>query len=393
MKLDVWGVEASPYLLKVEALLTSRGIEFRRLPRDGSRWENIVTAWRLSRARKHRAVQRYPAMDALDEYPEVPYLVVNGKHFQYDSSAIAAWLDKQYPSAEAFYPIDPVHAFVASLIDEAFDEYGLYMVHHQRWVCSASDTAMGEYTAAEMGRLLPPPFPGRVRVDLPRRQVRRCPYLFSVAPDGYRANVEPRRVPPSRPGFPPTHALLEDSWRDFLAAMETVLAVQPYLLGSRFTVADASAYGQLSMNLIDPTTAAELQRRAPLTYQWLLHIRDGKHRGSSGKTVLSPALQALLDIVMKTFASLMLQNERAYQRAIEDGQSVFNEAAFDRNLALYHGELRGQPFRAVVKTFQVRVWRDLCRAWQQLAADDRDALVSLLPDAWLFAGRPEKAGS
>lgn len=382
-RLDVWGVEASPYLLKIEALLNSLRIPYRRLPRDGSRWENMWTAARLAWACRQRKVLRYPVMDTLDEYPSVPFLIVNGNAFQYDSSAIAHWLDKQCAAHTPFFPEDPVQAFIAALIDEAFDEYGLYMVHHQRWVCSARDTRMGEVTAAELSRLLLPFLSGRTRRSLPRRQVRRCPYLFSIAPEGYEADVEALRVPPSRPGFPQTHGLLTRSWRDFLAAMEGVLSEQPFLLGERFTIADASAYGQLSMNLIDSTTVAELRQRAPLTYQWLLNIRDGEIR-SVGETRLTCALQPLLDIIMQTFVPLMVQNANAYQQACSSGQSLFNEAAFDRDLALYDGTLLGYPFRSVVKTFQVRVWRDLCRSWRKLGPGEQDVLRARLPNFQLF---------
>lgn len=46
---------------------------------------------------------------------------------QYDSSAIAHSLDDQVQSTvEPLYPQDPVLGFVARLIDEAFDEFGLY---------------------------------------------------------------------------------------------------------------------------------------------------------------------------------------------------------------------------------------------------------------------------
>lgn len=385
MQLDVWGVEASPFLLKLEALLNYRGIGFRRLPRDGGRWENMTTALRLTRARRGHTVQRYPKMDPLDEYPAVPYLIENGRDFQHDSSGIALWLDSQQPAPDRpFFPTDPVTGFLSRLIDEAFDEFGLYMVHHQRWVCSAADNVMGEVTAREMSRLLPPPFVSRLRINLPRRQVRRCPYLFSVAPADYRAAVEPLRVPPSRPGFPTTHALLEESWRQYLAAMEQVLLVQPWLLGGRFTVADASAYGQLSMNLIDPTSAASLERYAPRTFRWLLAIRDGEHRDSGGELAVNPALQALLSIIMNTFAPLMVQNESAYLQAVAAGTTVFNEAAFDAGSALYDGELLGHPFRSVAKTFQVRVWRDLCSCWRELDGAARDELKRILPNAHLL---------
>ncbi len=390
-------MEASPFLLKIEALLNYRGIEFRRLPRDGGRWENLLTAVRLHRARRGRQVGRYPTMDPLDEYPSVPYLIIDGLNFQYDSSSIALWLDEKQPAdLPPFYPPEPVAGFLARLIDEAFDEYGLYMVHHQRWVCSAADNVMGETTAREMSRLLPSPIAARMARTLPRRQVQRCPYLFSVAPVGFApasgAGLEAQRIPPSLPGFPATHALLEESWRATLAAMEQLLEAQPYLLGNRFTLADASIYGQLSMNLIDPATAAELQHRAPRTYQWLLDIRDVRHRGGAGELFVSPDLQPLLQVIMATFAPLMVQNERAYQDAIEAGESVFNESAFDLGAALYDGELLGHPFRAVAKTFQVRVWRELCQGWRLLEDTAREELEKILPDSHLLGGRDRSQG-
>jgi len=242
---------------------------------------------------------------------------------------------------------------------------------------------MGEVTAAEISRLMPPPFSSRIRREVPRRQVRRCPYLFSVAPQGYSADVEPLRVPPSRPGFPQTHTLLTESWHAFLAAMEGVLSAQPFLLGERFTVADASAYGQLSMNLIDPTSVAELQQRAPVTYRWLLRVRGGKIKGS-GEVKLTAALHPLLDIIMQTFSPLMVQNEAAYQRELGAGQTLFNEAAFNRSLSLYDGELMGHPFRSVVKTFQVRVWRDLCQSWRKLDLGEKAVLREHLSNTELF---------
>jgi hypothetical protein len=242
---------------------------------------------------------------------------------------------------------------------------------------------MGERTADELARLAPPllrALPAAViRTRIPRRQVRRCPYLFSVAPEGYVAAVEPLRVPPSRPGFPPTHALLHDAWVAYLAAMESLLAAQPFLLGERFTIADASAYGQLGMNLIDPGAARELRERAPRLFRWLEGIRDGAHAGSRGALFLSEALRPLLAVVMQTFAPIMVQNERAWRDATARGETLFNEAAFDQGRALYDGELLGRPFRAVVKTFQVRVWHEIRDAWRALPEDDRSALAALLP--------------
>jgi glutathione S-transferase len=385
-----WGLEASPFLLKLEAMLRFAELPFRRLPGNGSWLENLRIGGRLERAKRDGRVLRHPRMDrALDEYPAVPFFSEDGSTFQYDSTSLGHWLDERSDATHpALFPTDARLGFVARLIDEAFDEFGLYMVHHMRWVGSATDTTMGERTADELSKLAPPllrALPAAViRTRIPRRQVRRCPYLFSVAPDGYVAAVEPLRVPPSHAGFPPTHELLHDAWVAYLAAMESLLAAQPFLLGERFTIADASAYGQLSMNLIDPSAARELRDRAPRLFRWLEGIRDGAHVGSRGALFPSDALRPLLAIIQQTFAPLMLQNERAWRSATARGETQFNEAAFDQGRALYDGDLLGRPFRAVVKTFQVRVWHEVRGAWRALSDEDRAALRGLFEPGELF---------
>lgn len=380
-RLITWGVEASPFSLKLEAMLRFQERPFRRLPSEGGFFENWHTLFRLQSAKCRHRVLRHPEMDdALDEYPEVPFLIEDGERFHYDSSALGHWLDDRMDGDRfPLFPVEPSLRFIAQLIDEAFDEYGLYMVHHMRWVGSAIDTTMGERTAEEMSHLVTPLLAPLIRKHLPRRQVRRCPYLFSVAPAGFTANVEPARVAPSRSNFPPTHALLEESWQAYLAAMESLLSMQPWILGDRFSVADASVYGQLSMNLIDPSVERILRERAPNTRRWLEEIRDGRHAGRGGGLYLSEAVNPLLAIIMSTFAPLMAQNERAWLAAVGRGETQFNEAAFDRDRALYNGSILGHPFRAVVKKFQVRVWREIRVSWHQLSDVERIALRERLP--------------
>jgi len=366
-------------VLKLEALLRYAEIPFRRLPRDGSRALNMRTARRLERAKKMRAIERYPELTDLDEYPLVPFLIAPEGPIQYDTSSLAHWIDDHHPAAAGpLFPAEPALGFVAQLVDEAFDEFGLYMVHHNRWKVAALDNDPGQRLAREMAKLLPP---GAGRIYgrwFARRQVRRLPYLFSVAPPGYAVpGLSEALAPPARRDFPATHELLEDAWRHTLAALEELLATQPFLLGGRFTVADASAYGQLSMNLTDPAAAELLSALAPRTHAWLIGIRDGRHVGVAGALAMASALRPLLDVIGATFLPLMRQNAQAYERALAAGETLFNEAAFDRHRSLYDGEILGRPFRAVVKTFQVRVWTELREAWRQLRGSEREAIAAL----------------
>ena len=136
------------------------------------------------------------------------------------------------------------------------------------------------------------------------------------------------------------------------------------------------------MNLVDPEAAALLEQLAPSTFRWLCAIRAGEHAAARGELVLTTAVRPLLRMISQTFMPLMKQNEDAYEQALAAGETLFNEAAFNRHRALYDGTLLGHPFRAVVKTFQVRVWRELKSTWWALAAQDRDALRrDYLPDA------------
>jgi len=343
---------------------------YRCLPDEGTRLEVMLIGLRLIIGKYKRSIERYPQLSPLDEYPLVPYLIEDGLRFQYDSSSIALWLDKRPENAtRMLMPSQGSMKFIVRLIDEAFDEFGLYMVHHQRWVTSATTTNAGARLAHEFRKLLPFFCKNLFAKHFSRRQVRRLPYLFSVAPKSHRV------------GWPATHQLLDEAWLSYINAMEILLSSQPYILGGRFTLADASAYGQLSMNLTDKTASDRLLKLAPVTHRWLCHIRDGGHVGSDGDLVLSANLKPLLDIIMTTFIPLMKQNKAAYSEAVMSGETQFNEAAFNHHKCLYDGELKGHPFRSVVKTFQVEVWQALCENWKQLSAAEQGDLKPFLNNA------------
>jgi hypothetical protein len=377
----LWGVTASPYLLKMQALVDFAQYNWQRWPGQGGNLVTLSMVRRLNKAKSRGEVLRFPEMsEELDEYPSVPFYTLDQKTFYYDSSSLALHLDALSDDASddtklPLVPSAPKLEFLTHLIDEAFDEFGLYMVHHMRWVGSARTTRMGHRTAAEMGLLGLPPVGGFLARSLYRRQAQRCPYLFSVAPAGFETGLPAARTPPSRDGFPPTHALLDSAWRKYLGAMEELLSRQPYIMGQRFTLADASAYGQLGMNLVDPEAAALLEQLAPGVYRWLCAIRAGEHRGSEGGLSANGSCRPLLDIIGSTFVPLMVQNEVAFEREKASGETLFNEAAFDQGRALYDGELMDYPFRAVVKTFQVKVWRDLKNRWAALDESTRVELT------------------
>jgi glutathione S-transferase len=383
----VWGAEASPFFLKVIAMCRFKQLPFRHLPLNGGFKENLRYQFRQQKLMAGKLPLTWPKMTEMDEFPEMPYIFgPNGENL-YDSTAIAYWLDRQAPVTEATSDLAPegdrLLKFVISLIDEYADEYGLYLVHHFRWKVSAGDTMMTENTAYEfrngIGLLRKP-----MKVFLGIRQTVRMPYLFSVAPKGFRLAQKSKTFvqPPSRKGFPPTHELLEKSYDNLLAAIEPVLKCQPYLLGNRFTLADASIYGQLEMNMADPSAAKMIKQQAPETYKWLARIEKGDFSASKpdGKLTLESSLTPLLTEICRVFVPLMQQNYKASQDCRKRGETLFNEKAFWKNRSLYDGQLDGTPFRTVVKSFQVKTWLELRKQWDALNSAERERMEQLLPE-------------
>jgi glutathione S-transferase len=365
----LWGSELSPYFLKIEALCRHAGLATLRRPDGGGTLENLRLLALIKSAQRRGSVQRWPQREPLDEYPLVPYLLTDDGAVHMDSSAIAGWLDAQPPAAAApLIPEDPLTALVCRLLDEAFDEVGLYCVHHHRWVVSHDDNDAGTRLAQEFRSLVPAPLQPLMAARFSRRQIRRLPYLFSVA-EAERPGGTARPPPPARGGFPPTHARLEAAWDALVDAAARALSRQPWLLGERFTLADAALYGQLGMNLSDPSSEHRLRARAPALRAWLGRIAVGEHAGTRGAVGLHADLQPLLDWVQTHFVPLMRANAEAHARLTAQGQRRFNERAFDRGEALFDLDWCGAPARSVVKTFQLRVWRDLLALARGLPAD------------------------
>ncbi|MDP3857011.1 MAG: glutathione S-transferase C-terminal domain-containing protein [Stagnimonas sp.] len=380
----LWGSELSPFFLKVEALCRHAGLPTERRPDGGSALENLRLMTRLRIAQARRTIQRWPSSDPNDEYPLVPYLFTADGAIHYDSSGIAGWLDAEPPGdAEPLIPREPALAFVCKLIEEALDEVGLYLVHHHRWVVSRGDNDAGERLAREFRSLVPAILQPLIANGFSRRQTRRLPYLFSVAPATKSWSPGRWPDPPSRPGFPATHRRLEDSWDELVDAAEQLLQQQPYLLGDRFTLADAALHGQLGMNLSDPSSERRLRERAPRLRGWLGAIAAGRHVGSRGELRLHPDLAPLLTWVQRDFIPLMRANAAAAASVPPRGSR--NEAAFNRRRDLFEFAWRDAPARMAVKRFQLRTWSELCEQARALSAQD----VALLPVASGTAWLPE----
>lgn len=376
----LYGSELSPFTLKLQLLCHHTGLAFRFLPTEGSTLENLRIQWRLKRLISGHLPLTWPPPCEEQEFPLVPFLFgPNGENL-YDSTAIAHWLDQHIATTEnRLLPEEPKAAFICQLIDDYADEFGLYLVHHYRWKVSATDNNAGQRLAHEWRSLLGPAQPA-FGAWFSARQVRRLPYLFSVAPQDYHvAGLPRRRQPPSLPDFPPTHDLIETAFERLLDCLEALLSQQAYLLGGRLTLADAAIYGQLAMNLDDPSAAVVIEQRAPKLFQWLTRLRRGDMPSGGGELQLHACLLPLVDEICRTHIPLMQQNLVACNAWLAHGESLFNEAAFNNRQALYEGQLDGRPFRHVAKRFQAQTWRQCQSRWNALPGTATSELLALFP--------------
>lgn len=368
------GSELSPFHLKVAAILKAKKIHFLDFPSQGNTFSNIRIQLRLKLLKMGLLKLTYPEFTEYDEFPLVPFLFgPNGENL-YDSSAIAAWLD-QHTDTDKLVDASDDRAlnFLIQLLDEYFDEFGLYMVHHSRWKTSAKDNTAGRRLANEMPSLAAP-FRPMIDNFFSHRQIRRLPYLFSVAPVGYKiSGLLDSKQPPSHDDFPATHDLIENSYLNILNALEPIFSTRPYLFGNRFTLADASLYGQLGMNLTDPSAAQWIKSTAPNVFDWLNRIHQGDFSDNQPNSglIMDDLLKPLLTEIVQIFYPLMQQNEAAYEHHKQAGETHFNEPAFWQGKSLYQGQLKGQLFKSVAKSFQVKTWRQIKLSWQQLASQQQ----------------------
>lgn len=355
----VWGSELSPFTLKVLRMFRHARVPLRFLPTEGGWLENVRLSLRLRSLRRGELAMTWPTLTPEDELPLVPYVFGPAGENLYDSTAIAHWLDLALEGHRKLVPGDPAAAFIAQLVDDYADELLLYVVHHNRWVLSAADNDAGKRLAHEYRSLIGP-LQGVFAKWFSRRQTRRLAYLFSTDE---------------------TRPLLDECFVRLLDVLEALLASRPFVLGERFTLADAALYGQLGMNLADPSANALMGARAPRVHAWVsaLHGSEAEPIASGNGLSLDASLKPLLAEIFRVYVPLMRQNARAYENFRRHGQARFNEDAFVRGEAMYDGELDGHHFRHVAKSFQAKTWKECLARWKALPPDAKREVEALLP--------------
>ena len=225
----LYGALASPYSMKMRALLRYRRIPF---------------VWKYG-AQTQEALGRV-------KVPVIPVLEMPDGMLANDSTALIYALEDRH-AGRSIVPPDRAMAFLAHLIEDFADEWLTKAMFGYRWLAEVDQVQMSRWLAFDSlkggGR-------GKSQGNAEQfrqRQVGRMAIVGCTAEN-----------------FP----LIEATTRDVLDTLEARVTEGFFLFGSRPSLAEFGIYGQLSQLGVDPTPQAMMRRDYPYSYRWLDHIDD-----------------------------------------------------------------------------------------------------------------------
>lgn len=326
------GGPGSPFSLKMRAVL-----RYRRLPHT----------WLVP-----------PVLPELGANPElkaagksaIPVLQPPEGQYWSDTTPMILALEKRHPHQRSVLPDDPVHRFLARLIEDFADEWLVKVLFDYRWNLDVDQDFCSRRQTASRVRAMPAREFNEFVARFRDRQVRR------LARQGNAATNRP---------------ILQSSYLEVLAAIERQLVVQYFLFGDRPSIADFGLFGQLSQLAIDPTASAILRNRAVRTFQWVQDIDDLS--GIAGEWQQSeippgPGVTGLLRIIGEIYLPYL----------------AANAAAHAAGTATTSVRLRGSDFVAETSAYKARCLLWLKQALEDVEPEERRRLQNVLQeyDCW-----------
>jgi glutathione S-transferase len=326
----IFGVELSPYSVKVRSYF---------------RYKGIPHEWVV------RTVQNQAEFDRHAKLPLIPLVIVPDGTAMQDSTPIIERMEAQHPEP-SIHPSEPTAAFVSALIEEYADEWGNKPMFHYRWFYEADQ----ESGADRIARTMNPEATGELL-------------------EGIRAAVKGRMIP--RLSFvgssPATKDQIEGSFLRQISILERHLDGRPFLFGGRPAFGDFGLAGQLYECSSDPTPGALIRSRAPRVQAWIDRMLDPHATGDwEPWATLEPTL---LPFLRDEVAGVFFPWSAANARALAAGEKEFTV------------ELGGKPFTQETQKYHAKSLAALRARYAGVA--DRNALDALLERAgcrsWLAA--------
>jgi glutathione S-transferase len=275
----IFGMELSPYSVKVRSYFRYKQIPHEWIPRDST----VMAEF-----------QKYAKL------PLVPLVVTPEDEGIQDSTPILEKLEQRFPDP-SIQPAEPVAAFISALLEEFGDEWGNKWMFHLRWARPADQDSGAQRIARGMMPGLPDDRYAEIASGIKDRMAGRVWFVGSN---------------------PQTAPQIEASFEAAMGQLEAHLASRPYLFGGRPAFADFGLWGQVYNAWTDPTAGALLNQGMPNVVGWVERMLEPKSEGDFEPwSALEPTLEALL---REQIGGLFLPWSAANAQAIGSGAEEFS---------------------------------------------------------------------
>lgn len=329
-RLQLIGNTGSPYTRKMVALLRYRHIPYQLTWADAKAWleEQGMEAPRPTLLPAFLFPQEDGTLKA-----------------ECDSTPIIRRLESMH-AERSVIPVDPALAFLDYLFEDFGDEWCTKYMFHYRWHFAQDADNAGTMLPLGLHVTIPSDALVQFKQGISQRQIER---LYVVGSNDTTAPV------------------IDASYRRFLAAMDSLLEEQPFLLGQRPGAGDFSIYGQLTQLVgFDPTPRAIAHEVSSRTVAWTscmedhsgldVSALDSANQGWNAADALPAALKGVLSEIGRGYVPTMLANAKA----LEAGEKTWET------------EVDGLPWTQQTFPYQVKCLRWINEEYQKLADTDRE---------------------
>ena len=317
----LFGVELSPYSLKVRAYFRYKRILHEWIARDTNSQEEYARHARL---------------------PLVPLVVTPDGQGMQDSTPIIDHFEACVPDPR-LHPADPCLAFLSALVEEYADEWANKQMFHYRWRDAADQRSAAERIARLTRPGLSEEAYAKATEQIRQRMVPRLSFVGSSEA---------------------TRDHIESSLDRLLAILERHLFARTHLFGGRPSLGDFGLSAQLYQCSTDPTAGALMRKIAPIVTAWAVRMLDPTdERETETWDTLAPTLHPLLVEIGETFLPWTAANAQA----LADGADVCTVM------------LRGAEYRQAPQKYHARSFGVLRQRYADVA--DKTALDPILEAA------------
>ena len=274
----------------------------------------------------------------------IPVVVTPEDETLQDSSDILDALDARFPEP-AFIPTTAVQRMVALLVEIYADEFLMLPGLHYRWSFPESETKARADFGASTGDF--------ARANRFADQIKMFTRMVGVMPE--------------------TIPAIEAHTRDLLALLETHLAVHPYVLGNKPSLADCALLGPLYPHLyLDAVPGRLLRETAPRVCHWIERMNhldpDAFGTWLPGDEI-APTLRPLTALIGRDAAPIVLDVIRAFDAWADT--APLSDEPIPRIVGTHPTTLGGVTFERVTTTYTPWMLQRVRDAYLALSEADR----------------------